>query len=90
LKAVVTLLEQGEGSRGSHLVISPDGNLIEGTELRFKPENTELRNSILRVEYAPEQPDLFRCENVTPRPIPTEQKAFEPAWKDYRLGKIYE
>jgi len=97
LKAIVSLLEEGSGSRGSHLVLSPGGNRISssvvdrnGNELRFKPENTELRNSILRVEYDPELPDLFRCQNSAPRPIPTERKAFEPAWKDYRLGKIYE
>jgi succinate dehydrogenase/fumarate reductase flavoprotein subunit len=89
LKAIVSLIEQGSGSRGSHLVLSPDGVGIAGTEFRFKPENTDLRNSILRVEYDPKQPDLFRCENTTPRPIPAERKAFEPAWKDYRLGKIY-
>ena len=89
LKAIMTLLEQGSGSRGSHLVLSPDGIHIAGTEFRFKPENTGLRNSILRVEYNPEMPDLFCCETVAPRPIPAERKAFEPAWKDYREGKIY-
>jgi succinate dehydrogenase/fumarate reductase flavoprotein subunit len=89
LKAIVTLLEKGSGSRGSHLVLSSDGVHIAGTELRFKPENMELRNSILRVEYDPKEPDLFRCQNINPRPIPTERKAFEPAWKDYRQGKIY-
>ncbi|MGD0573636.1 MAG: FAD-binding protein [Sedimentisphaerales bacterium] len=88
-KAIVSLLEQGSGSRGSHLVLSPDGVHIAGTEFRFKPENKDLRNSILRVEYDPNCPDLFHCENVTPRPIPAERKAFEPAWKDYRQGKIY-
>jgi hypothetical protein len=90
LKAIVILLEQGEGSRGSHLVLSPDGVHIAGTDLRIKPENTELRNSILRVEYDPKQPEMFSCENVTPRPVPDERKAFEPAWKEFRLGKIYE
>jgi succinate dehydrogenase/fumarate reductase flavoprotein subunit len=97
LKAIVSLLEQGSGSRGSHLVLSPGGNRIsssvvdrDGNELRFKPENKGLRNSILRVEYDPKLPDLFRCESVNPRPIPTEHKAFEPAWKDYRQGKIYD
>jgi hypothetical protein len=86
----VTLLEQGSGSRGSHLVLSPDGVPVTGTEFRFKPENIDLRNSILRIEYDSEQLDLFRCENIAPRPIPSERKAFEPAWKDYREGKIYE
>ncbi|MBN2019525.1 MAG: FAD-binding protein [Sedimentisphaerales bacterium] len=89
LKAIVTLLEQGSGSRGSHLVLSPDGLLIGGTELRIKPENQGLRNSILRVEYDPKQTDLFRCENITPRPFPAERKAFEPGWKDFRNGKIF-
>jgi succinate dehydrogenase/fumarate reductase flavoprotein subunit len=97
LKAIVSLLEQGSGSRGSHLVLSSDGIAVHssvldknGRELRYKPENTGLRNSILRVEYAPQLPDLFRCETIAPRPIPTERKAFEPAWKDYRQGKIYD
>jgi succinate dehydrogenase/fumarate reductase flavoprotein subunit len=90
LKAIVMLLEQGEGSRGSHLVLSGDGVHIDGFEMRFKPENKDLRNSILRVEYDPKQRDMFRCENVAPRPIPAERKAFEPAWKDFREGKIYE
>jgi hypothetical protein len=27
---------------------------------------------------------------VTPRPVPKERKAFEPAWQDYREGKIYQ
>ncbi len=96
LKAIVSLLEQGSGSRGSHLVLSSDGIAVhssvldkDGRELRYKPENTGLRNSILRVEYDPKLPDLFHCENVTPRPVPAERKAFEPAWKDYREGKIY-
>ena len=89
LKAISTLLEQGSGSRGSHLVLSSDGVRIAGIELRFKPENTDLRNSILRVEYDPKLSDLFRCQIVALRPIPTERKAFEPSWKDYRQGEIY-
>jgi len=96
LKAIVSLLEQGSGSRGSHLVLSSDGIAVHssvldknGRELRYKPENTGLRNSILQVEYDPQLPDLFRCQTVAPRPIPTERKAFEPAWKDYREGEIY-
>ena len=97
LKAIVSLLEQGGGSRGSHLVLSPGGKRIsssvvdrDGNELRFKPENKGLRNSILRVEYDRTLSDLFRCQNINLRPIQTERKAFEPAWKDYRQGKIYD
>ncbi|MHC4228733.1 MAG: oxidoreductase, partial [Planctomycetota bacterium] len=97
LKAVVELLGQGSGSRGSHLVLVEDGveihpdviNKATDEALRFKPENESLRNSVLHVEYDESSPDLFRCKNVELRPAPTDRKAFEPAWQDYREGKIY-
>jgi succinate dehydrogenase/fumarate reductase flavoprotein subunit len=98
IKAVVELLEQGSGSRGSHLVLIDDGveihpdviNKATGQALRFKPENEELRKSILQVEYDESSPDLFVCSNVDLRPAPIDRKAFEPAWQDYREGKIYD
>ncbi|MCH8119485.1 MAG: FAD-binding protein [Planctomycetes bacterium] len=97
LKAVVELLEQGSGSRGSHLVLSEDGIEIHpdvidkatNKPLKFKPENESLRDSILQVEYDEGSPDLFRCRNIKLRPAPTDRKAFESAWQDYREGKIY-
>jgi len=97
LKAIVELLEQGSGSRGSHLVLAEDGieihpdivNRVTGEAMRFKPENESLRNSILQIEYDSSLPDLFRCRNIEIRPAPTDRKAFEPAWQDYREGKIY-
>ncbi len=97
LKAVVELLGQGSGSRGSHLVLAEDGiqihpdviNKATGEPLKFKPENEALRDSILQIEYDGGAPDLFRCRNVKPRPMLVERKAFEPAWQDYREGKIY-
>ncbi len=97
LKAVVELLEQGSGSRGSHLVLSEDGIEIHpdvidkatGKPLKFKPENESLRSTVLQVEYDESSPDLFQCRNIKLRPAPTDRKAFEPAWQDYREGKIY-
>jgi len=97
IKAVVELLEQGSGSRGSHLVLIEDGIEIHpdvidkatGKALRFKRENESLRKSILQVEYDEISPDLFTCSNVELRPAPTDRKAFEPAWQDYREGNIY-
>lgn len=97
LKAVVELLSRGSGSRGSHLVLTEDGteihpsiiNKATGKSLRFKPENELLRNSILQIEYDESSPDLFRCREIKPRPVPTDRKSFEPAWQDYREGKIY-
>ena len=97
LKAVVELLAQGSGSRGSHLVLSQDGVEIHadvidqatGKPLKFKPENQSLRSSILQIEYDEGLPDLFRSTTVNVRPTPKDRKAFEPAWQDYREGKIY-
>ena len=97
LKAIVELLKLGGGSRGSHLVLSEMGtqvhsdiiNKATGQPLMFKPENKELRNSILQIEYDEADPDFFRCKNILVRPIPADRKAFEPAWQDYREGKIY-
>ena len=98
LKAILELLTQGGGSRGSHLVLADDGIEIhpdvidKATDgaLKFKPENETLRNSILRVEYDSESKDLFRYRNVELRQPPTDDKAFEPAWRDFREGKIYD
>jgi succinate dehydrogenase/fumarate reductase flavoprotein subunit len=97
LKAIVELLQLGSGSRGSHLVVAEDGAEIHpditnektGKTLKFKPENEKLRDSILQIEYDPEEADLFRCNTIKPRPVPTLGKAFELAWQDYREGKIY-
>ncbi len=97
LKAIVDLLELGSGSRGSHLVLDKDGieihpkviNKSSEQPLRFKPENESLRNSILQVEYDENSPDLFKSHSVELRKAPTNRKAFEPAWRDYREGKIY-
>ncbi|MHC4616646.1 MAG: FAD-binding protein [Planctomycetota bacterium] len=97
LKAIVELLEQDSGSRGSHLVLAEDGteihpaimNTSTGKSLKFKPENNTLRNSILRIKYDPQADDLFVCESIPVRQAPTDRKAFEPAWQDYRDGEIY-
>jgi succinate dehydrogenase/fumarate reductase flavoprotein subunit len=98
LKAIATLLEQGGGSRGSHLVLSEDGVEIHpsvidqrtGQPLRFKKENMELRKEILQIEFDAEKDDLFECRNVTPRAAGKPPVAFEPAWEDFREGRIYQ
>jgi len=98
LKAILDLLTLGSGSRGSHLVLSPHGipihpdvvNQATGAPLMFKPENEDLRSKILRSQYDEASHDLFQCKAIACRPAPTERKTFEPAWQDYREGKIYE
>jgi hypothetical protein len=65
-------------------------NKATGEPLMFKPENEDLRNKILRTQYDETSHDLFKCKAIAPRTAPTERKTFEPAWQDYREGKIYE
>jgi succinate dehydrogenase/fumarate reductase flavoprotein subunit len=97
LKSIVDLLIQNGGSRGSYLVLSPHGVPIHpdikrkatGEPLAFRPENPDLRNRILRTEYDESSPDLFKCSGVAPRAVPSTRNAFEPAWQEYRKGKIY-
>ena len=98
LRAIIELLEAGSGSRGSHLVLSEDGIEIHrdikdpdtGKTLKFEHENQELGNSIIRIVFDPDSDGLFTCEHVPIRTAPTDRKAFEPAWSDYREGVIYQ
>ncbi|HSV26711.1 MAG TPA: FAD-binding protein, partial [Sedimentisphaerales bacterium] len=88
IKAVVELLRQGSGSRGSHLVLDAGGievhrDVIDrstGRPLRYKPENKDLRAGILRLEYDGKATDLFKTQVVPARSEPKDRKAFEPAW----------
>lgn len=95
LKAIVELLSSGSGSRGSHLVLADDGQMIHpaisrnGKPLRFKPENASLRSSIQQIEFDPDSENLFRCTMIAVRPMPKDRKAFEPAWQDFRERRIY-
>jgi len=97
LKAIVDLLTQDGGSRGSYLVLSPHGIPIHpdikhkatGVPLAFRPENQPLRDRILRTEYDEASPDLFKCSMILPRTAPIGRRAFEPAWQEYRAGGIY-
>ncbi|MCD4830946.1 MAG: FAD-binding protein [Anaerohalosphaeraceae bacterium] len=97
LRAIVELLKTGSGSRGSHLVLTEDGVEIHpdikdpgtGKTLKFKPENKDLRKSILSVEYNADFDGLFTCEMIPVRKAQKDRKAFELAWTDFREGKNY-
>ena len=98
LKAIIELLEAGSGSRGSHLVLTEDGIEVHpdikdpdtGETLKFKPENEELRKSIIKIIFDANSESLFKCKSVAVRMAPADRKAFEPAWSDYRQENIYQ
>jgi succinate dehydrogenase/fumarate reductase flavoprotein subunit len=97
LKAIAELLKAGGGSRGSHLILTEDGAEVHpdikdpdtGDSLNFKPENEELRKTILRIKMDENSDDMFSCETIPVRQAPKDRKAFELTWTDYREGKIY-
>lgn len=68
----------------------PSGCVLDptGKPVAFKPENQELRHKILRIQYDEASPDLFQSRVVACRTVSNERKSFEPAWQDYREGKI--
>ena len=90
-------MKAGSGSRGSHLVLNEDGSGIHpdvkdpdtGKPLKFKQENKDLRNTIIRIQFN-QAADKFESQTVAVRSAPKDRKAFEPAWTDYRQGKIYQ
>jgi succinate dehydrogenase/fumarate reductase flavoprotein subunit len=97
LKAICGMFQHQAGSRGSHCILDEDGIEMHpaliapdsGRPYRFRPENTELRNHILHLRYNSAGEDLFDVWDESPRPIPDRQIAFEPAWAEFRDGKIY-
>jgi len=90
LEAIREYLEAGGGSRGSYLVMDPNGIPVcdrLGGEWRFKPENPEFRNKICELQV--QEDGSFKLQWVTVRPIPENDFWFENVWRDYREGKIF-
>jgi hypothetical protein len=92
------MLDRSAGSRGSHCVLAEDGiemhpALVDpatGRPYRFRPENQALRGQVLCVRYDEQSPDLLALREEPPRPMPTREIAFEPAWAEFRDGKVFE
>jgi len=91
LAAVEGLLARGSGSRGSHLVTDPSGELPHpklGDEWRFVPENPALREEILEVAYDAEAVE-FRTRATPVRRAPSEEFWFENTWAEFRRGDVF-
>ena len=98
LKAICAMFDRGAGSRGSHCILDDDGvemhhRLIDpetDRPYRFKGENEALRDEIIEITFNAEADDLFETEVVPLRPVPAGDTAFEPAWAQFREGRIYD
>jgi len=90
LTAIDSAIEVGVGSRGSGMVLSPDGELIHerlNDRWRLLAENTSYREEILETTFDPD--GAIICSLVPRREIPDVDPWFETAWAEFREGAIY-
>lgn len=91
LRSVQAYLEAGGGSRGSYLVIDPNGKPVLqalGDSWRYRPELPDLRAKVLQVGY--DGRGDFRVWWVPVRPLPGGDYWFENVWADYVEGTVYD
>jgi succinate dehydrogenase/fumarate reductase flavoprotein subunit len=90
LSAIAEAIESGVGSRGSAMVLDPQGvspHPMLGPEWRFSREDPAFRDRVLETVAAPD--GTVTHEWVARRPIPETDVWFETAWAAYRNGDIY-
>jgi succinate dehydrogenase/fumarate reductase flavoprotein subunit len=91
LEAILFALRSGVGSRGSCIVLDPDGERVHdklGEEWRIAPEDESFRESVLETVASPD--GQVESVWVDRRPIPEADAWFETAWACFRSGEIYE
>jgi succinate dehydrogenase/fumarate reductase flavoprotein subunit len=87
LDAIAFAVKSGVGSRGSSIVLAPDGNLVYGIG-RIVPEDNSFRNQVLTTQYDSATQSVTHCWEPC-RPIPESDLWFETVWAAYRQEKIY-
>ncbi len=90
LRALLFALESGVGSRGSSIVVDPDGIAIHeklGDAWRIVPEDEAYRECVLETVATPDGTVTSRW--VLRRPLPKPDAWFETAWAKFRNGEIY-
>ena len=91
LEAIRAYLERGGGSRGSYMVMDPNGQpVLEplGDAWRYKLEVIELREWVLETRL--EADGRFHSEWKPRRPLPDELSWFETVWGKYLDGGIFQ
>jgi hypothetical protein len=90
LEAILFALQSGVGSRGSCIVLDPNGDKVHdklSEEWRIAPENPGFRESVLETVAATNGEVANAWVNR--RPIPEADAWFETAWANFRNGDIY-
>ncbi len=89
LSAIIDYINQGGQSRGSYLIMDPEGQLpAEGLEESFRfsvPGSEELTNKIQETSY---QNGECTTNWRSVRPIPSEDDWFENVWSAYRKDEV--
>jgi succinate dehydrogenase/fumarate reductase flavoprotein subunit len=91
LEALKAALGSGVGSRGSSIVLDPEGATVHpglGERWRIVPEDESWRKMVLETVATP-QGDVANVW-ADRRPLPHPDSWFETAWAAYREGKIYD
>lgn len=90
LEAIKFSMESGVGSRGSSIVLDPQGNQVHpllDSDWKIAPEDASFREQVLETEVdgsGKVQNRWIKC-----RPIPTTDAWFETTWARFRNGEIY-
>ena len=89
LSAIIDYINKGGQSRGSYLIMDPEGQLpAEGLEESFRfsvPGSEELTNKIQETNY---QNGECTTNWRFVRPIPSEDDWFENVWAAYRKDEV--
>ena len=91
LQAIRFAVQSGIGSRGSAIVLDPNGTPVHeklGGNWRITPENTGFRNKTIVTQYDPATGETIN-RSQSCRPIPESDLWFETVWAAHREGKIY-
>ena len=91
LQAIRFAVQNGIGSRGSAIVLDPNGTLVHEKldgNWCIAPENSDFRNETIVTQYDPATGETGnRCQSC--RPIPESNLWFETAWAAHREGRFY-
>ena len=70
--------------------MSDDGERLHpklGDDLRYLPENTELRNEIIEIRFRADSKAVTKVVDV--RPLPEDSSWFEDTWASFRDGSLW-
>jgi len=90
LEAILGYLKTGGGSRGSYMIMDPQGIPVLqslGKEWSYKLENVELRNLVQEAVLGKD--GKIHIDWQQRRPMPEEDSWFETVWGKFQQGEIF-